>query len=55
MEQKVLIFDKQYINKNVFHKNRRPINIDNAEIRRIVLSNKIHMLKKVQLNILLGI
>ena len=35
MEQKVFIFDK-----NAFHKNKRPINIDKVEIRRIELSPK---------------
>ena len=40
IEQKVLIFDKKCINKNVFHKIKRPININNVEIRRIVLSKK---------------
>ena len=40
MEQKALIFDKQCINRNAFHKNKRPINIDKVEIRRIVLSIK---------------
>ena len=36
MEQKPLIFDKHYTNKNAFRKNKRPINIDKVEIRRIV-------------------
>ena len=40
MEQKALIFDEDCINKNAFHKNKRPINIDEVDIRRIVLSSK---------------
>ena len=32
MEQKVLMFGKECINKNIFHKNGKPINIDKAEI-----------------------
>ena len=40
MEQNVLVFDKQCINKNAFHKNKRPISIDKVEIKRIVLSKK---------------
>ena len=40
MEKQVLIFDKQCINKNVFHKNKRPISIDRVENRIIVLSKK---------------
>ena len=38
MEQKALIFGKHCINKNAFHKNKRPISIDKVDIRRIVLS-----------------
>ena len=41
MEQKVLIFGKQCINKNAYHKNKRLISIDKVDIRRIVLSKKI--------------
>ena len=40
MEQKALIFGEDYINKNAFHKNKRPINIDDEDIGRIVLSSK---------------
>ena len=40
MEQKALIFGKDCIDKNAFHKNKRPINIDELDIRRIVLSSK---------------
>ena len=40
MEQKALIFGEDFINKNAFHKNKRPINIDEVDIRRIVLSSK---------------
>ena len=38
MEQKALIFGEDCINKNGFHKNKRPINIDEVDVRRIVLS-----------------
>ena len=37
MEQKVLIFDDQYINKNVFHKHKHLIDINKVHIKRIVL------------------
>ena len=53
MEQKVFIFDKECINKNAVHKNKRPINIDKVEIRRIELSKKDSYGKKVHLTILL--
>ena len=38
MEQNVLIFDKQCINKNALHEDKRPINIDKVDIKRIVSS-----------------
>ena len=38
MEEKVLIFGKHCINKNAFHKNKGPINIDKVDTKRIVLS-----------------
>ena len=37
MNEKGLIFGKHCINKNVFHKNKRPISTDKVHIRRIVL------------------
>ena len=36
MEEKVLILDHQRINKNAFHENENPFNIDKIEIKRIV-------------------
>ena len=38
MEEKVLIFGKQCVNKNAFHKNKRSISIDKVDTKRIVLS-----------------
>ena len=38
--KKVLIFDKQCIEKNAFHRNKIQISIDKVETRRIVLSKK---------------
>ena len=40
MEQRVLIFGDQYINKNAFRKDKKPIRIDKRDIKRIVLSKK---------------
>ena len=40
MNKKVLIFDKQCIEKNAFNRNKIPISIDKVETRRIVLSKK---------------
>ena len=38
MEQKIVIFGKQGIDKNSFHKDKRPINIVKVKIKRIMLS-----------------
>ena len=38
MEQKIVIFGKQGIDKNSFHKDKRPINIVKVKIKRIILS-----------------
>ena len=40
MNEKVLIFDKQCINKNPFHKYKRSTSFDKVEIRRTVFSKK---------------
>ena len=40
MKQKALYFGENGIIKNDFHKNKRPININEVDIKRIVLSNK---------------
>ena len=54
IEQKVLIFDKQCINKNAFHKNKRPVNIDRVEIRRIELFKKDSYGKKGSFKFFIG-
>ena len=41
-----MIFGKQFINKNPFHKNKRPISTDKVDIRRKVLSKKYLYAKK---------
>ena len=38
MEQRVLIFGEQYINKNAFHKNEEAFSTDKVEIKRILIS-----------------
>ena len=40
MEQKVLNFGDQHINKNAFHKGKHLTDIDRVDIKRIVLSKK---------------
>ena len=40
MEHIALVFGEYFINRNAFHKNKRPISIDEVDIRRIVLSSK---------------
>ena len=46
-------FGKQCVSKNGFHKNKRPISIDKADIRIIVLPKKNSYSKIGSLNILL--
>ena len=40
MEKQLSIFDKQCINKNEFHKNKRTVSIDRIENRWIALTKK---------------
>ena len=40
MEQKALVFDKQCINKNVFHEHKHLIDIDKVDVDRIVIFSK---------------
>ena len=55
MEENILIFGKEGINQNLFHKHKPLTSIDKADIRRIALSdNDLHG-KKVRLNNLLNI
>ena len=49
-----MIFDKQCINKNTFHKNKRKISIDEVEIRRRVLSKKFVCGKKGSFKFFIG-
>ena len=54
MKQKALIFGKQCINKNAFHKNKKPISVDKVDIRRIVLSKKDYMVEKGSFKYFIG-
>ena len=40
MEQKVIYLGENVIIKSVFHKNKKPITINEADIKQIVLSYK---------------
>ena len=40
MEQEDIHFGKNSIIKSAFHKNKKPININEVDIKRIALSNK---------------
>ena len=40
MEQETVHFGENSIIKSVFHKNKKPININEADIKRIALSDK---------------
>ena len=55
MEQKALVFEKQCINKNAFHKHKHLIDINKVGIDNIVISSKFHVAKRVHFNMSLGI
>ena len=55
MEQKALYFGENGIIKNAFHKNKKLININEVDIKKIVLSDKDLMAIKIYLNTLLHI
>ena len=55
MEQKALYFGENGIIKNAFHKNKKLININEVDIKKIVLSDKDLMAIKIYLNTLLDI
>ena len=52
MEQESVYFGKNGIIKSVFHKNKGPININEVDIKEIVLSHK-NQIVKIHLNTLL--
>ena len=52
MEQETVYFEENGIIKSAFHKNKRPVNINEVGIEDVVLSIKNHIVK-VQLNTLL--
>ena len=52
MEQKALVFEKQCINKNAFHKHKHLIDINKVGIDNIVISSKFHVAKRVHFNVI---
>ena len=52
MEQIAVYFKENGIIKSVFHKNKRPVNINEVDIEEIVSSHKSHIVK-IHLNTLL--
>ena len=40
MEEKILNFGENYINKDAFYKKKKPISTDKVENKRIVLSER---------------
>ena len=39
MSEQILIFGKNNINKNIFHKRKHSINTNKIDVKRIVISN----------------
>ena len=52
MEQEAVYFGENGVIKSAFHKNKKPININEVDIEEIILSHKNHMIK-IHLNNLL--
>ena len=55
MEQEAVHLGENSIIKSAFHKNKKPININEIDIERIVLSDKKNHTIKIRLNTLLDI
>ena len=52
MEQETVYFGENGIIKSAFHKNKKPINVNEVHVEEIVSSHKNHMVK-IHLNTLL--
>ena len=50
MSKKILIFSNKWINKNLLYKRKHPINMDDIDLNKTVLSDKVLMVKKTLLN-----
>ena len=51
MEKIIIKFEVVEIEKNIFHEHKRPISVKNIETNKIVVSNKVSLVKK-DLNLL---
>ena len=54
MEERVLIFGKNFLHKNVFQKHKHLIDIDKVDIDIIVISSKGSYAKKRSFNYFIG-
>ena len=54
MEEKILIFEKDLVIKNAFHKSKQTINFDKVDIRKIVISSKNSYDKKCSVKCFIG-
>ena len=52
MEPKTVIYEKEYVNKNAFHRCKEPITINKVNITKLCYLKKIHMEIKVHLTLL---
>lgn len=50
MSKKILIFGNKWINENLLYKRKHPINMDDIDLNKTVLSDKVLMVKKTLLN-----
>ena len=50
-----IIFDNKNIKKNIFYRSRKPFNLNDIDVNRIVISKELHMEQRILLNTLLDI
>ena len=50
MSKKILIFGNKWINKNLLYKRKHSINMDDIDLNKTVLSDKVLIVKKTLLN-----
>ena len=50
MSKKILIFSNKWINRNLLYTRKHPINMDDIDLNKTVLSDKVLMVKKTLLN-----
>ena len=50
-----IIFDNKKIKKNIFYRSRKPFNLNDTDVNRIVISKEVAQEQRILLNTLLDI